>query len=71
MDSVSDGGFNLWCSVNCPRLPKRGMPGAARLEEMGLAYDLLPAPGTSEDVALLWPMQKRQRLSYWLDPIPT
>ncbi len=37
-------------------------PGRARLEQMGLAYRLVPAPGTSQDVAMLIAAEKGARL---------
>jgi uncharacterized membrane-anchored protein len=37
-------------------------PGRARLEELGLAFQLVPAPGTSQDVAMLIAAEKGARL---------
>jgi uncharacterized membrane-anchored protein len=37
-------------------------PGRARLEQMGLPYKLVPAPGTSQDVAMLIAAEKGARL---------
>ena len=37
-------------------------PGRARLEELGLPYKLVPAPGTSQDVAMLIAAEKGARL---------
>jgi uncharacterized membrane-anchored protein len=37
-------------------------PGRERLEALGLDFELVPAPGTSQDVALLIPAEKGARL---------
>ncbi|MGO9249539.1 MAG: putative cytokinetic ring protein SteA, partial [Solirubrobacteraceae bacterium] len=37
-------------------------PGRARLDELGLPYKLVPAPGTSQDVAMLLAAEKGARL---------
>jgi uncharacterized membrane-anchored protein len=37
-------------------------PGRERLEELGLAFKLVPAPGTSQDVAMLIAAEKGARL---------
>jgi len=38
--------------------PDGRAPGRARLDELGLAYKLVPAPGTSQDVAMLLAAEK-------------
>ena len=42
--------------------PDGEAPGRARLEEMGVAFKVVPAPGTSQDVALLIAAEKGARL---------
>jgi uncharacterized membrane-anchored protein len=62
MDSVSDGALTCGAQLIAHAYQNGECPGAARLEEMGLAYDLLPAPGTSEDVALLLAHAKKAEI---------
>lgn len=62
MDSVSDGALTCGAQLIAHAYQNGECPGAARLEEMGLAYDLLPAPGTSEDVALLFAHAKKAEI---------
>jgi uncharacterized membrane-anchored protein len=42
--------------------PDGEAPGRARLEDMGVAFKVVPAPGTSQDVALLIAAEKGARL---------
>jgi uncharacterized membrane-anchored protein len=42
--------------------PDGRAPGRARLEKLGLAFKLVPAPGTSQDVAMLIAAEKGARL---------
>jgi len=42
--------------------PDGRAPGRGRLEELGLPYKLVPAPGTSQDVAMLLAAEKGARL---------
>jgi uncharacterized membrane-anchored protein len=42
--------------------PDGRAPGRARLEELGLSFKLVPAPGTSQDVAMLIAAEKGARL---------
>src|SRR5262245_43763262 len=42
--------------------PDGRAPGRARLQELGLPYKLVPAPGTSQDVAMLLAAEKGARL---------
>lgn len=53
MDSVSDRALKSGAQLVAHAYQDGTCPGAARLDAAGLNYDLLPAPGTSEDVALL------------------
>lgn len=53
MDSVSDK-----CLMNCKEIivhayPDGRAPGQARVEDLGLESIIFPAPGTSEDIAML------------------
>ena len=42
--------------------PDGRAPGCRRLEELGLAFKLVPAPGVSQDVAMLIAAEKGARL---------
>jgi uncharacterized membrane-anchored protein len=42
--------------------PDGRAPGRARLDELGIPYKLVPAPGTSQDVAMLLAAEKGARL---------
>jgi uncharacterized membrane-anchored protein len=53
MDSVSDGALRSGAELVCHAYRGGDAPGAARLEELGLPYHTVEAPGISEDVALL------------------
>jgi uncharacterized membrane-anchored protein len=53
MDSVSDRGLLCGAELVVHAYPDGKAPGLARIEELGLSAVLCPAPGTSEDVALL------------------
>lgn len=52
-DSVSDRALNSGAALVVHAYQDGGAPGAERLDAAGLPYQLLVAPGTSEDVALL------------------
>jgi uncharacterized membrane-anchored protein len=53
MDSVSDDALQMGAELVVHAYPDGRAPGMTRLKELGLSARKLPAPGTSEDVALL------------------
>jgi len=53
MDSVSDQALTCGAEIVVHAYPDGRAPGLARVEELGLESALCPAPGTSEDIALL------------------
>lgn len=53
MDSVSDGALFSGAQLIAHAYPDGRCPGEKRLAELGVAFDVVPAPGTSEDLALL------------------
>jgi len=53
MDSVSDEALSCGAELVVHAYPDGRAPGLARVRELGLDGITLPAPGTSEDVALL------------------
>jgi len=53
MDSVSDEALHAGAELVVHAYPDGRAPGMARLSQLGLDGTTLPAPGTSEDVALL------------------
>jgi uncharacterized membrane-anchored protein len=53
MDSISDEALRAGAELVVHAYPDGRAPGMKRLEELGLTAVELPAPGTSEDVALL------------------
>src|SRR5262249_32556124 len=53
MDSVSDRGLQCGAELVVHAYPDGQAPGLARIDRLGLSARLCPAPGTSEDVALL------------------
>jgi uncharacterized membrane-anchored protein len=58
MDSVSDRGLLCGAELVVHAYPDGDAPGLARVEALGLKAVICPAPGTSEDVALLLADQK-------------
>jgi uncharacterized membrane-anchored protein len=58
MDSVSDRGLRCGAELVVHAYPDGGAPGLVRVEALGLPAVVCPAPGTSEDVALLLADQK-------------
>jgi uncharacterized membrane-anchored protein len=58
MDSVSDHGLMCGAELVVHAYPDGQAPGLARVEKLGLTAVVCPAPGTSEDVALLLVDQK-------------
>jgi uncharacterized membrane-anchored protein len=53
MDSVGERALKSGAELLVHAYPNGPAPGAARLDELGLDYQVVPAPGMSEDVALL------------------
>jgi uncharacterized membrane-anchored protein len=53
MDSVGERPLKSGAELLVHAYPSGPAPGATRLDELGLGYQVVPAPGMSEDVALL------------------
>src|SRR5581483_1430441 len=53
MDSVSEQALRCGAELLVHAYRDGGAPGASRLDDLGLAYQLVVATGTSEDVAML------------------
>jgi uncharacterized membrane-anchored protein len=62
MDSVGEKALKSGAELLVHAYPRGSAPGAARLEELGLPYGVVPAPGMSEDVALLLAFEKGAEL---------
>ncbi|HEX3510095.1 MAG TPA: putative cytokinetic ring protein SteA, partial [Solirubrobacteraceae bacterium] len=62
MDSASEGALRSGAELVVHSYPDGRAPGRARLEALGLPFELVPAPGTSQDVALLLAAEKGARL---------
>ncbi|HTA11809.1 MAG TPA: putative cytokinetic ring protein SteA, partial [Solirubrobacteraceae bacterium] len=62
MDSASEAALRCGAELVVHSYPDGRAPGQARVQELGLAFKLVPAPGTSEDVALLIAAEKGARL---------
>lgn len=62
MDSVSDEALRSGAELVVHAYPDGAAPGRARLDRLGLASAILPAPGTSEDVAILLADEKGSEL---------
>ena len=63
MDSVSDDALRSGAEIVVHAYPGNGSaPGAPRLERLGLEYHTVPAPGISEDLALLLAFEKGAEL---------
>ncbi len=64
MDSVSDKALQRGAELVVHAYAKNGggAPGAARLDQLGLPYHVVPAMGISEDVALLLAYEKGAEL---------
>ncbi|HTR74434.1 MAG TPA: putative cytokinetic ring protein SteA [Solirubrobacterales bacterium] len=58
MDSASDAALGCGAELIVHAYPDGTAPGEARLEEMGLPHKVVPAAGTSEDVAMLMAYEK-------------
>ena len=62
MDSVSDEALRCGAELIVHAYPDGRAPGLARIEELGLQAQAYPAPGTSEDVAMLLAHENRAEL---------
>ncbi|MCK9910414.1 putative cytokinetic ring protein SteA, partial [Microbacteriaceae bacterium K1510] len=62
MDSVSDQALKSGAEIVVHAFPDGYAPGQHRVESLGLPFHLLPAPGTSEDVAMLLAYEERAEL---------
>lgn len=62
MDSVSDEALRSGAEIVVHAYPDGSAPGLARIEKLGLQPVLFPAPGTSEDIALLLAYEKGAEL---------
>lgn len=61
-DSVSEAALRSGAELVVHGYPGGEAPGAARLDELGVDYVILPSAGTSEDVALLLAYEKGAEL---------
>jgi uncharacterized membrane-anchored protein len=62
MDSVSDKALRSGAELVVHAYAHGAAPGAARAEQLGLRYEVVPATGISEDVALLLAYEKGSEL---------
>jgi uncharacterized membrane-anchored protein len=62
MDSAQEATLRCGAELVVHAYPDGRAPGREHLEELGLAYKLVPAPGTSQDVAMLIAAEKGARL---------
>jgi uncharacterized membrane-anchored protein len=62
MDSASEAALRCGAELVVHSYPDGRAPGQTRVQQLGLAFKLVPAPGTSEDVALLIAAEKGARL---------
>jgi uncharacterized membrane-anchored protein len=62
MDSAGEAALRCGAELVVHSYPDGEAPGRARLEDMGVAFKVVPAPGTSQDVALLIAAEKGARL---------
>ncbi len=62
MDSAGEAALRCGAELVVHSYPDGRAPGRRRLEELGLNFKLVPAPGTSQDVALLIAAEKGARL---------
>jgi uncharacterized membrane-anchored protein len=62
MDSVGEKALRSGAELLVHAYPQGPAPGAVRLDELGLAYEVVPSPGMSEDVALLLAYEKGAEL---------
>jgi uncharacterized membrane-anchored protein len=62
MDSAGEQALRCGAELVVHCYPDGHAPGRQRLEELGLQFKLVPAPGTSQDVAMLIAAEKGARL---------
>ncbi|HEX4732849.1 MAG TPA: putative cytokinetic ring protein SteA [Thermoleophilaceae bacterium] len=62
MDSASDAALRSGAELVVHAYPDGRAPGRERLDRLGLAYKVVPAPATSEDVAMLIAAEKGAQL---------
>jgi uncharacterized membrane-anchored protein len=62
MDSASDAALRSGAELVVHAYPDGRAPGRSRLDGLGLAYKVVPAPATSEDVAMLIAAEKGAEL---------
>jgi len=62
MDSASERALCCGAELVVHSYPDGRAPGRARLEQLGLSFKLVPAPGTSQDLAMLIAAEKGARL---------
>jgi uncharacterized membrane-anchored protein len=62
MDSAGERALRCGAELVVHSYPDGHAPGRERLEQLGLRFKLVPAPGTSQDVALLIAAEKGARL---------
>jgi uncharacterized membrane-anchored protein len=62
MDSVSDRTLRMGAELIVHAYPDGRAPGRDRVKELGLPHKVVPAPGTSQDIAMLIAAEKGARL---------
>jgi len=62
MDSAGEAALRCGAELVVHSYPDGRAPGRHRLEDLGLPFKLVPAPGTSQDVAMLIAAEKGARL---------
>ena len=62
MDSVSDSTLRMGAELVVHAYPDGRAPGRERVQELGLPHKIVPAPGTSQDIAMLIAAEKGARL---------
>ena len=62
MDSAGEAALRCGAELVVHSYPDGRAPGRHRLEELGLPFKLVPAPGTSQDIAMLIAAEKGARL---------
>jgi uncharacterized membrane-anchored protein len=62
MDSVSDSALEIAKEIVVHAYPDGRAPGLKRVQELGLEAVIFPAPGTSEDIAMLTAYEKGAKL---------
>ena len=62
MDSATDAALRCGAELVVHAFPDGSAPGRERLDKLGLKYKLVPAPATSEDVAMLIASEKGAEL---------